>query len=383
MTTNDRNRHGDGCSQKMRRVTLVGDREGWALASLGERISSRLASEAAITSTVTSLEKLYTNPWRELLALRQAEVVHWLDPYCYKIGRGLVEAAQVVTIHHIEIGATIDADTYSNVSVLAPPGQTLDMLTSLGFVDVTPTPYVVDLERFRPRNQAACRATLKLDAEVQLIGFFGKESSNLHDRKGTQLLVATLQKLGNGSPPELVLGGEGWSNLITVLRSAGIRVHDFRGACDALMPILYSCLDVYLCTSTVEGGPLPVLEAMAAGVCVVSTPVGQVGLWMQDGVSGYIRDSWSGVVSALSVLLADVEFRRTVGVAARHSAERYSDEAALTSTVDVYKRLLGGDGVETTVGRGAPIAAGQFVGRLLLHHLHRLHNNTESWLRIR
>jgi glycosyltransferase involved in cell wall biosynthesis len=45
--------------------------------------------------------------------------------------------------------------------------------------------------------------------------------------------------------------------------------------------------DVYLCTSTMEGGPLPVLEAVMAGAAVLSTRVGQVPDWIEEGRSGF------------------------------------------------------------------------------------------------
>ncbi len=42
------------------------------------------------------------------------------------------------------------------------------------------------------------------------------------------------------------------------------------------MPAFYDRLDVFICTSTTEGTPNPVLEAMACGIPVVSTDVGVV-----------------------------------------------------------------------------------------------------------
>ncbi len=42
------------------------------------------------------------------------------------------------------------------------------------------------------------------------------------------------------------------------------------------MPLYYSKIDLYICTSQVEGTPNPVLEAMACGVPIISTDVGIV-----------------------------------------------------------------------------------------------------------
>jgi hypothetical protein len=42
------------------------------------------------------------------------------------------------------------------------------------------------------------------------------------------------------------------------------------------MPGLYATLDAYLCLSRIEGGPMPVFEAAACGVPVISTAVGRI-----------------------------------------------------------------------------------------------------------
>lgn len=61
---------------------------------------------------------------------------------------------------------------------------------------------------------------------------------------------------------------------------------------------LHRCT-VYLCTSTMEGGPLPVMEAVLAGAAVLSTPVGQVTEWVEHGRSGFICDGFRDFRRAL------------------------------------------------------------------------------------
>lgn len=56
---------------------------------------------------------------------------------------------------------------------------------------------------------------------------------------------------------------------------------------DAYEQALAGCT-VYACTSTMEGGPLPVMEAVLAGAAVMTTPVGQVAEWVEDGRNGWI-----------------------------------------------------------------------------------------------
>ena len=51
----------------------------------------------------------------------------------------------------------------------------------------------------------------------------------------------------------------------------------------------YRALDAYWVTSRIEGGPVPLLESMATGVPVVSTPVGVALEAIEEGVNGFVR----------------------------------------------------------------------------------------------
>jgi glycosyltransferase involved in cell wall biosynthesis len=68
--------------------------------------------------------------------------------------------------------------------------------------------------------------------------------------------------------------------------------------------------DIYVCTSHMEGGPLPVLEAVAAGLAVLSTPVGQVEEWVEHGQSGFICRSAADFTRALDAYAQDRDLLR-------------------------------------------------------------------------
>jgi len=65
----------------------------------------------------------------------------------------------------------------------------------------------------------------------------------------------------------------------------------------------YRANHVLLCTSKHEGGPLPIIEALACGRPVISTPVGVVHEVVQHGVNGLIiernRASLSGAIQSI------------------------------------------------------------------------------------
>ena len=95
--------------------------------------------------------------------------------------------------------------------------------------------------------------------------------------------------------------------------------------------------DVYVCTSTMEGGPLPVMEAVLAGLAVVTTPVGQTAEWVRDGVNGAVCRTYAEVERAARRYAADPDRLRahqaaSLDVAATQAFDADAWAAFLTGT---------------------------------------------------
>lgn len=107
-------------------------------------------------------------------------------------------------------------------------------------------------------------------------------------RKGEDLIARAVTS-PVGRRVEWTASGRGWP----------IRTRTLR--CWQDMPRFYQGLDVLVCPSLVEGGPMPVLEALACGVSVV-VPRG-VGILDElpdtPGIERYPRGDWKGLVAAL------------------------------------------------------------------------------------
>lgn len=80
---------------------------------------------------------------------------------------------------------------------------------------------------------------------------------------------------------------------------------------------------VYVLPSYHEGLPMSVLEAMAAGLPIVSTPVGGIPEAVTDGVEGYLVQPGDidRLSECLARLLGDADLRRRMGEAARRKVE--------------------------------------------------------------
>lgn len=185
----------------------------------------------------------------------------------------------------------------------------------------------IDISCFQAvRDTAAVRRDLNVPAEAQLIGTVGR----LTEVKRHDLLLRAFAALpAPGSAAHLLLVGDGplRADLQALADRLGIgpRVH-FAGYQADTAPFLQA-MDVFALTSRSEGMPQALLEAGVAGVPVVAAAVGGVPELIEDGRTGVLFPAGDerALVSALARLLADRDYGRRLGMAARERVEaRYS-----------------------------------------------------------
>jgi glycosyltransferase involved in cell wall biosynthesis len=103
------------------------------------------------------------------------------------------------------------------------------------------------------------------------------------------------------------------------------------------MPDAYAAADVFCLPSWWEAMPMSVLEAMAAGLPVVATDVGDVSRLVTPACGRLVPPrSPAQVAQALGPLLKDVGLRRRMGNAAR---ERVRTTFSSSATSDAVGRL--------------------------------------------
>lgn len=150
----------------------------------------------------------------------------------------------------------------------------------------------------------------------------------LGKRKGTyDLLQAFRTLLAQYPDAQLLLGGDG--ELERVRAYAGelgiiAHVHILGWVAGAEKQALLSRSSVYVLPSYNEGLPMSVLEAMAAGMPVVTTPVGGIPEAVRDGVDGFlIRPGDTTTLAArIAALLHNGDLRSAMGEAARSRVEQ-------------------------------------------------------------
>ncbi|MBI3763492.1 MAG: glycosyltransferase [Chloroflexi bacterium] len=103
---------------------------------------------------------------------------------------------------------------------------------------------------------------------------------------------------------------------------------------------LYRRSRCLVCASYSEGGPRVVVEALACGTPVISTPVGMAREIVRDGENGFLFD-WSAdeLAGRLLQLLADEDLRCSLGAAGPESVARFEKKKVIREYAMAYQQL--------------------------------------------
>jgi len=154
------------------------------------------------------------------------------------------------------------------------------------------------------------------------------------------LLKAFAQGPASDTNSHLVLVGDGplGEQLKEHAKSLGLagQIHFLGVRTD--IPDVLSAMDVFALSSDWEGNPLSVMEAMAAGLPIVSTAVGGVPDLFENGSEGFLvqQGDARGLADCLLSLLRNPETRQTMGAAAARRARREFD---VSKMVQEYEQL--------------------------------------------
>ncbi len=197
-------------------------------------------------------------------------------------------------------------------------------------------PNGVDLARFRPPNPPP-DALAPMGPPV--IGCV----AGLRPEKNLARLLRAVRDLAPAHPCRLVIAGDGpeRGRLAALAAGLGLAV-EFLGDVPDPAP-LYPSFDIFALSSDTEQMPLSVLEAMASGLPIAASDVGDIAAMVAPANRIFIsgRDE-AALARSLGRLLAAAEERRAIGAANRQRAEQEFDEQAMFRR---YRALLeGGEG---------------------------------------
>jgi colanic acid/amylovoran biosynthesis glycosyltransferase len=200
-------------------------------------------------------------------------------------------------------------------------------------------------------------AARPVDSDLRLLSV-----ARLVEKKGLESAVRAVASLGCDVHYDIVGDGPLAPRLRAVVDELGIgdRVHLLGAQPPAEVRRLLARADVFLAPSVTagdgdqEGIPVAIMEAMAAGLPVVSTHHSGIPELVEDGVTGLLvaeRDV-DGLAVALDDLSLDRQRRDRMGAAGRRVVAERHDNGALNDQLE--QRLI--DLVDRPRGRSAPAA---------------------------
>jgi len=199
-------------------------------------------------------------------------------------------------------------------------------------------PNGVDLERFVP----ATRDTRSRGDDELVVGHVGQ----FRGEKNQQLLLQAFARLRNRDRTRLLLfggDGEGQGQLEELADRLHIAGRVTFGGTTSNTATVYPQMDVFALSSKTEQMPLTVLEAMASGLPVVSTDVGDVRHMVSPRNRPLIvpRDDAEALAAGLDKVLDDPDLRRCLGEENRRRCQQeYDLEVCYRRYLDLYSQLL-------------------------------------------
>lgn len=201
----------------------------------------------------------------------------------------------------------------------------------------------IDIDRFseeRPKN--ALKSSFGFsddDIIVSIIARLSKEKGHEILLKAAQEVIKTNHNIkflvvGDGPLKEILKQMAEKYKLMDAVYFTGVRFD---------MPDIYSNSDIFVNTSYVEGLPMSILEAMAAKVPMIVTPVGAATKIIKNQENGILVDAGDYLLLAKEIerLSKDPNKRKSL---AEHAytdvCQLYSDVIMVNSYRDVYQKAL-------------------------------------------
>jgi glycosyltransferase involved in cell wall biosynthesis len=322
------------------RLFAVGEQSGWSVdedARHVEAAARRLGYDVAPAAWARFAEKQAVF----LTSHFQALTARWLDS-SHRLGVAYMHGRSG-TPGMPEFDTTFDAlrrhpERFTRVQVTHSEMHELVLEAGVDPARVFRIPLGVDLERFPlggAEEKRRSREALGLPASAFVAGSFQKDgvgwAEGLEPKlvKGPDVLVAALERL-QALAPELavLLTGPARGYVRGELDRLGIpHTHLLIRSRDELARA-YQALDVYLVASRQEGGPKATFEAMASGVPLVTTRVGQAQELVEHGRNGLLVEveDAEGLAGWAARVRDDPDLTVALRAAGRVTAEEHALE---------------------------------------------------------
>jgi len=260
--------------------------------------------------------------------------------------RSLAEAPPIVRTRHISAPLPDNAPTkwlYTRATNrIVTTGEKLreQMLRETGVAAdrVVSIPTGIDLARFHAGDPVAARALTRLPASAPLVGIV----ATLRSWKGHRYLLQALAALPYKDVHLAVVGdGPQREALEALAKELGLAERvTFAGNQEDVAPWMQA-FDLFCLPSYAnEGVPQALMQAMACGLPVITTPVGSIEEIVTDGDTGVLvpPENAERLREAIARLLDDAPARERLGArAAAVARERFGDDRMVDRMLAVFR----------------------------------------------
>ena len=191
---------------------------------------------------------------------------------------------------------------------------------------------------FRPvalKERSAARAQMGVSSDAFAVGFVGRLTYQKDPERFTRIISAAKEIAPH---IEGVVIGDG--EKMETLRQDDLGATRFLGWQDAAP--LFPGLDLFLMTSRYEAMPYTLIEALAAGLPIVSTRVGGVEEAIEPGVNGQVFDLDADdrdIAEFIADLAANPSRHKRMAQASLQRSQAYTVDKMVENTLDLYLAL--------------------------------------------
>ena len=200
-------------------------------------------------------------------------------------------------------------------------------------------PSGIDLDKFKPMDELVLREKYGFNQYDKIVIYIGR----LEIEKNISFLVkafAKVKKEKNNAKLVLVGDGRDKENLEKLIDQIRVRDVIFMGKIEHdRIPEMINCADVCALCSLYEGSPATVKEALACGVPVVSTEIGDVKKWIiRDTVGRFVDGNEKKFADALIEMME--KNREVVKMACREIAKEFDFDLTVRKTIEVFDKVM-------------------------------------------